>query len=54
DGKFWSQTEGDTFGRSRVVWNTKTVRMGTAPVKWSGGRVVCVRTLAKAPALPPE
>lgn len=54
DGKFWSQTEGDTFGRSRVVWNTKTVRMGTAPVKWTGGRVVCVRTLAKAPALPPE
>jgi hypothetical protein len=52
DGKFWSQTEGDTFGRSRVVWNTKTVRMGTAPVKWSGGRVVCVRTLAKAPTLP--
>lgn len=52
DGKFWSQTEGDTFGRSRVVWNTKTEKMGLAPVKWKGGRVVCVRTLAKAPVLP--
>jgi hypothetical protein len=47
DGKFWSQTEGDTFGKSRVVWNTHTSRMGTAPVGWKGGRVVCVRTMAK-------
>lgn len=52
EGKFWSQTEGDTFGRSRVVWNTKSAKMGTAPVRWTGGRVVCVRTLAKAPTLP--
>lgn len=54
DAKFWSETQGDTFGRSRVVWNTKTARMGTAPVRWTGGRVVCVRTLAKAPELPVE
>jgi hypothetical protein len=47
DGKFWSQTEGDTFGRSRVVWNTQTSRMGSAPVKWKGGRVACVRTMAR-------
>lgn len=52
DGKFWSQTEGDTFGRSRVVWNTQTSRMGTAPVKWKGGRVVCVRTMARPPETP--
>lgn len=54
DGKFWSQTEGDTFGKSRVVWNTNTSRMGTAPVNWKGGRVVCVRTMARAPELPPK
>lgn len=49
DGKFWSQTEGDTFGRTRVVWNTQTEKMGTAPVAWKGGRVVCVRTMARVP-----
>lgn len=47
DGKFWSQTEGDTFGKSRLVWNTHTSRMGMAPIGWKGGRVVCVRTMAK-------
>lgn len=47
DGKFWSQTEGDTFGKSRVVWNTHTSKMGMAPIGWKGGRVVCVRTMAK-------
>jgi hypothetical protein len=52
DGKFWSQTEGDTFGKSRVVWNTQTSKMGSAPVRWKGGRVVCVRTMARPPALP--
>ncbi len=52
-GKFWSQTQGDTFGRSRVVWNTQTARMGTAPVAWKGGRVVCVRTMARTPEAPP-
>ncbi|MBX7081455.1 MAG: DUF1566 domain-containing protein [Nannocystaceae bacterium] len=53
DGKYWSQTEGDTFGRSRVVWNTQTEKMGTAPVAWKGGRVVCVRTMARAPEATP-
>jgi len=53
DGKFWSQTEGDTFGKSRLVWNTHTSRMEIAPVGWKGGRVVCVRTMAK-PADPIE
>lgn len=47
DGKFWSQTEGDTFGKSRLVWNTHTSKMGMAPIGWKGGRVVCVRTMAK-------
>jgi len=51
DGKFWSQTEGDTFGKSRVVWNTQTAKMGSAPVKWKGGRVICVRTMARPPEL---
>ncbi|MBK6921807.1 MAG: DUF1566 domain-containing protein [Deltaproteobacteria bacterium] len=49
DGKFWSATEGDTFGSMRVVWNSDHARMGTAPQRWKGGRVVCVRTLAKPP-----
>lgn len=52
DGRFWSATEGDTFGASRVVWNSDLARMGSAPVKWKGGRVVCVRTLAKPPIEP--
>jgi hypothetical protein len=52
DGKFWSQTEGDTFGKSRIVWNTQTSKMGSAPVRWKGGRVVCVRTMARPPELP--
>ncbi len=54
DGKFWSQTEGDTFGKSRVVWNTQTSKMGSAPVRWKGGRVVCVRTMARPPAVPTD
>lgn len=47
DGRFWSATEGDTFGSSRVVWNSDQGRMGGAPQRWKGGRVVCVRTLAR-------
>jgi hypothetical protein len=54
DGKFWSQTEGDTFGKSRVVWNTQTSKMGSAPVRWKGGRVVCVRTMARPPEVPSD
>lgn len=42
-GKFWSVTKADTFGQSRVVWNSQTAKMGPAPVNWRGGRVLCVR-----------
>ena len=43
-GKFWSVTKADTFGSSRVVWNSQTAKMGPAPTKWRGGRVLCVRS----------
>jgi hypothetical protein len=42
-GKFWSSTKADSFGHTRVVWNSQTGKMGPAPTKWRGGRVVCVR-----------
>jgi hypothetical protein len=42
-GKFWSSTKADSLGRTRVVWNSATGKMGPAPTNWRGGRVVCVR-----------
>jgi hypothetical protein len=53
-GKFWSRTKGDTFGQSRVVWNSEHERMGPAPTSWKGGRVICVRTTIRPEEHPPE
>jgi hypothetical protein len=54
DGLYWSQTEADTFGKTRVVWNTQKSKMGPAPMRWKGGRVVCVRTMARPVEVPVE
>jgi hypothetical protein len=50
-GKFWSVTKADTFGQSRVVWNSQTEKMGPAPTKWRDGRVLCVRPTVRPPSL---
>jgi hypothetical protein len=49
DAKFWSATKADTFGQSRVVWNSRDAKMGPAPIPWKGGRVACVRPTVPVP-----
>jgi hypothetical protein len=40
---FWSDTDGDTFGDTRLVLNAKRERIGAAPKTWDGAKAVCIR-----------
>lgn len=42
-GSVWSGTKGDSHGDLRLVLVIKRERISPIPVKWDGGRVVCVR-----------